>query len=224
MKTLREKTLEAWVQLDDLDQRGAGVMTVHTLNGSVFDSIVFAEKDPQAWLSGSNFFKRTQSFEGDPEKAANLKPVHVAIVYRADGTVIGYRKGKPYGHSYLSTEVASFEPEKSNIVFGMRHAPAGGNKMLHGRVLRARLYDRALSDEEVNASSKVEAAGPSDEDVLASLSAADRETVISSRGKLEILNAKLTDLRSALSDVGPEAAWKSLAQSLINLKEFIYLR
>jgi cytochrome c553 len=224
MKTLREKTLEAWVQLDDLDQRGAGVMTVQTLNGSVFDSIVFAEKDPQAWLSGSNFFKRTQSFEGDPEKAANLKPVHVAIVYRADGTVICYRKGKPYGHSYLSTEVASFEPEKSNIVFGMRHAPAGGNKMLHGRLLRARLYDRALSDDEVNASSKVEALGPSDEEVLASLSAVDREAVISSRGKLEILNTKLTDLRSALSDVGPEAAWKSLAQSLINLKEFIYLR
>ena len=36
-----EKTLEAWVQLSDLQQRGGGVLGVQTLDGSVFDAIVF---------------------------------------------------------------------------------------------------------------------------------------------------------------------------------------
>jgi cytochrome c553 len=223
-KPLREKTLEAWVQLDTLDQRGGGLMSVQTSNGATFDGIVFAEKEPRCWLAGSNFFRRTQSFGGEEEAAALTKPVHVALVYRADGTVAGYHRGAPYGQPYRSHGPEEFEAGRCNVVFGLRHSPAGGNKMLRGRILRARLYDRALSDAEISASAKLEAALPTDEDLLALLDESERKTVRHAREELSELNLKLTELRQATAHVGPEAAWQSLAQSLVNLKEFIYLR
>jgi ssDNA-binding Zn-finger/Zn-ribbon topoisomerase 1 len=222
-KTLHEKTLEAWVQLADLDQRGGGVVTVQTKNGGIFDSIVFGEKDPRCWISGSNNFKRTESFTAPNEDIADKRPVHLAIVYKADGTITAYRQGQPYGQAY-SKELMPFEAGDCNIVLGMRHSPGGGNKMLRGRILRARVYDRALSAEEVQTSSKLEASAPSDDDVLAALSQTDRDAVKRTREELEPLQTQITDLRAATSNVGPEAAWRSLAQSLVNLKEFIYLR
>ncbi|MCE9524953.1 MAG: DUF1549 domain-containing protein, partial [Planctomycetales bacterium] len=53
---IKEKTLEAWVRLSNLDQKAGGVISIQTLDGNLFDSIVFAEKDPQQWLAGSNGF------------------------------------------------------------------------------------------------------------------------------------------------------------------------
>ncbi|MES2791115.1 MAG: DUF1553 domain-containing protein, partial [Planctomycetota bacterium] len=67
-QNLKAKTLEAWVQLDDLNQVGGGVMTIQTPNGLVFDSIVFAEQAPRQWLSGSDNFSRTQPFQGPADQ------------------------------------------------------------------------------------------------------------------------------------------------------------
>lgn len=150
--------------------------------------------------------------------------MHLALVYRADGTIAGYRRGEPYGQPYRSHGPEEFEAGKCNVIFGLRHSPAGGNKMLRGRILRARLYDRALSDAEVSASAKTEAALPGDEDLLAALDDNERNVVRHAREELSDLNLKLTEIREATSHAGPEAAWQSLAQSLVNLKEFIYLR
>ena len=41
---LKTKTLEAWVQLGTLDQKGGGVIGVQSNDGKFFDSIVFAER------------------------------------------------------------------------------------------------------------------------------------------------------------------------------------
>src|SRR5262249_14241819 len=41
---LREKTLEAWVALPTLDQRGGGVISVETRGGLTFDAIAFGER------------------------------------------------------------------------------------------------------------------------------------------------------------------------------------
>ena len=38
------------------------------------------------------------------------------------------------------------------VVFGQRHPPVGGDRMLAGTIVRARVYDRALTDAEVAAS------------------------------------------------------------------------
>ena len=148
---LAEKTLEVWVQLDNLTQRGGGAISVQTPGGQLFDSIVFGEREPGQWMAGSNGFVRTKSFSGTTETEANRRPVHVAITYRGDGTITGYRNGRPYGKPY-KTGFARFSAGNAEIVFGLRHAPAGGNKMLGGRIFEARLYDRLLSPEAVAAS------------------------------------------------------------------------
>ena len=150
---LGEKTLEAWVLLDNLDQRGGGVITVQTTDGGVFDSTVYGEREAKRWMAGSEFFKRTQSFNGPEEAKAAETPVHVAIVYTADGTITAYRNGEPYGTAYKSVGLNQFSAGKATIVFGMRHAPAGSNKMLAGRILKANLYNRALPPEAIAASS-----------------------------------------------------------------------
>ena len=149
-KPLAEKTLAAWVQLDNLTQRGGGVISIQTPGGPIFDAIVFGEREPGRWMAGSNGFVRTRSFSGLPEIQASRQPVHFAITYSSDGTITGYRNGRLYGKAY-KTGFQRYDARRAEIVFGMRHAPAGGNKMLAARILEARLYDRVLPPQAIAA-------------------------------------------------------------------------
>ncbi len=154
---LQEKTLEAWVKLDNLTQQGGGVMTVQTPDGAVFDAIVFGEQQPKQWLAGSDFFRRTSPLQGPEEATAGEQPVHLALTYYADGTIAAYRDGRPYGKPYKSNGPARFEAGKTVAAFGVRHGAPGGNRMLAGTIVQARLYDRALTAAEVAASAKATA-------------------------------------------------------------------
>jgi Protein of unknown function (DUF1553)/Protein of unknown function (DUF1549)/Planctomycete cytochrome C/Concanavalin A-like lectin/glucanases superfamily len=145
---IEEKTLVAEVQLENLDQRGGGVISVQT-TGGVFDAIVFGEREPKKWMSGSDGFVRSKPFNGINESDAIEKPVHIAVVYQKDGTIVAYRNGQPYGVAYRPGELVRYESGKSQVLFGMRHSPPGGNRMLAGRIHRAQLFDRALSAQEV---------------------------------------------------------------------------
>jgi len=147
---LKEKTLEAVVLLSNLDQKGGGVITVETPNGTLFDSIVFAEQESAKWMAGSNFYQRTQSFKGMPENEAHLKPVHLAITYSEDGKISAYRNGKLYGTSYQSKGTAVFPANKSIIAFGIRHEPPSANHLLAGTILKARVFDKALNANDIS--------------------------------------------------------------------------
>jgi hypothetical protein len=149
---LTAKTLEVWVTLNNLEQRGGGVLSVESLDGNVFDGIVFAEREQGRWMAGSDNFVRTQEFGGPSELQANRRPIHFAIVYDADGTITGYRDGVPYGRPYKTSAPARFEAGHANVLFGLRHFPALGNRILSGTIHRAQLYDRALSPAEVQCS------------------------------------------------------------------------
>lgn len=173
-RELSAKTLEAWVQLDNLDQRGGGVVSVQTLDGTKFDAIVFGEREPRRWMAGSNNFVRTKEVGGPEETEAAKTFVHVAIVYAADNTVTLYRNGRQYGSSYMAPMLERFLPAKSQVVFGLRHAPPGSNKMLVGAILRAQLYDRALTASEVAASAGVTDDTVTDNEIVARLTADER--------------------------------------------------
>jgi hypothetical protein len=67
-RSLSEKTLEVWVTLANLDQRGGAAISVQTLDGIMFDAIVFGEREPKKWMAGSNGFVRYQSFQGEDEQ------------------------------------------------------------------------------------------------------------------------------------------------------------
>ncbi len=90
---IREKTLEAVVQLEDLTQAGGAAISLQTLDGGLFDAIVFGERESQRWMAGSNGFVRSDSFAGSLETEAASRPVHIAIVYQSDGTITAYRDG-----------------------------------------------------------------------------------------------------------------------------------
>lgn len=168
-KPIKEKTLEVSLRLDHRNQTGGGAITLQTLDGATFDSIVFAEREPNRWMAGSNGFVRTQSFQAPEETEADKQIVHLAIVYAADGTITGYRNGQLYGQPYKSSGPITFEAGKSQIVFGLRHGPVGGNKMLAGAIDRAALYDRALTTAEVAASAGVFTDAISEQELLARL-------------------------------------------------------
>ena len=171
---LNEKTLEAWVMLDNPDQRGGGVISVQTTDGKTFDAIVFGEREPRQWMAGSDSFARTQSFSGPPEEESDEGPVHVAIVYDEDGTITGYRNGVPYGQAYQSKALQSYDAESTTVLFGLRHHPAAEDRLLRGRILRARLYDRALSPAAVAASAGIPSDYVAEEEMAAHFSEQER--------------------------------------------------
>ncbi len=154
-KALGEKTLEAWVTVADLDQRAGGVITVESGDGRVFDSIVYAEGSPRNWIAGSDFANRSRNTGGSQESAKADEVVHLAIVYRADHRIAVFRNGLPYGEPYVAAgdagKLRSFEAGDARVLLGMRHT-GGGNPFFTGSIEEARLYDRALSAEELAAS------------------------------------------------------------------------
>jgi hypothetical protein len=224
-KKLTTKTLEAWVMLDNLTQRGGGVFTVQGKDGGLFDSIVFAEKTPAHWVAGSNFFDRSELFEGPAETEVATRPVHIAVVYQPDGTISGYRDGQPYGRTYRKAPAALFEPEASQVLLGCRHGSPTGNKGLAGRIFRARLYDRALTPEDIAKTARIESTTITEADILATLTNDQRTQLTRLQAQRDAMNQALEATRNTVAGTDPVLnAWASLAQSLINLKEFIYLR
>ena len=150
-----EKTLEVWVKLKELNQRGGGAITLQDNRGTLFNSIVYGEREPKRWMAGSNGFVRTKSFAGSEETEAAQQPVHFAIVYRADGSITGYRNGKPYGKAY-QTGFHRFPENGAHLAFGIRHGTAAGaNRMLNGTITGGRFYNRALTAKEVATSAGV---------------------------------------------------------------------
>jgi hypothetical protein len=186
-----EKTLEAWVQLDNLEQQGGAAITIDALEGGAFDGIVYGEIEPRRWMPGSDFFQRTDSFQGNEESEAMHRPVHLAIVYQRDGTISGYRDGKPYGRTIRKSDLRTFSENGALILFGLRHKPAGGNHFLKARVHRAAFYNRALTAEEIQASFASAADFVSEERLLAEMHAGERERRASIKSHILELTAAI---------------------------------
>lgn len=127
-------------------------MSLERPDGSAFDAIVFGELEPGRWMAGSENFRRYASFGGEGESIEDAQPVHLAIAYHADGSIVAYRNGQPYGRSYRSTGAITYPAGQAVVLFGCRHSPAGGNRLLAGTIVQARLYNRALAADEVAAS------------------------------------------------------------------------
>ena len=221
---LKAKSLEVWLQLDDLEQRGGGAMSVQTPGGGEFDSIVFAERESRRWVAGSNHFARTKDFDGEPENEAREHPIHLTITYADDGTITGYRNGKVYGEPYRSSGPLHFRKDQAEVVFGIRHGYGGGGRLLKGRILEARLYDRALTAEEVAATATRQTHFVTQDQRLAALTPAEhRRWRAFSQRKIQQKTAV-----DRLADIAPQAGedevWTDLALAIFNMKEFIYVR
>jgi len=155
---LAEKTMEVWVTLDRLSQRGGSAFTIQTLNGVTFDGIVFGERVPNRWMAGSNSFARTQDAVSTDEIAADVLPVQLVFTYGSSGEITLYRNGKPIGGPYRPANAPQgFDASAFQAVFGLRHD--GSTGYLQGSIHEARLYGRALTAAEVDASYRTPPAG-----------------------------------------------------------------
>ena len=192
---LPEKTLEAWLELDNLNQQGGGVISIETLGGEIFDAIVFAEREPQRWMAGSNGFSRTQSFGGTAETVTAPERIHLAITWSSTGSIACFRNGEPYGQSYQASQPPTFEAGKSRLLIGLRHSPADGNRLLAGRLLGVQVHDRVLTANEISTAARLRGLFVNEPELVAELSSQDQarrndlkqqlETLASEIGKLE---------------------------------------
>ena len=142
-----DKTLVSWVALANTTQQGGSALTIQWADQ--FDGIVFGERAPGKWMAGSNFFARTQH---DPqanavEQADSKTVVQMAIVYQGQRISI-YRNGEPYA-SYQAHNVDLLSAPDNMAVFGLRHVGAATGQTLRGAIEDARIYDRALSPDDL---------------------------------------------------------------------------
>ena len=131
-----DKTLVAWTTLENLGQRGGGVLSIENPRNE-FDGIVFGEAVPFRWTIGSDWGKR---WCPTPERVAleDSKPsqmVQIAIVYSGSSIAlyrngvesVRYEKGVPVPYCIADT----------NVLLGTRHIPVPGNGLFAGEIGRA---------------------------------------------------------------------------------------
>ncbi len=216
---LGAKTLEAWVAPTTLDQRGGGIVSIESTGEHAFDALVFAEKEPRRWVAGSNFFKRSENVGGPEENAKPGELIHLTVVYAGENRVTIYRNGEPYGRSYTSkTDRYEFGGGTARVLLGLRHKGAGSG-FFAGEIEEARLYDRALTAEEVAGSFRAGAVPViTPEQVVAALSPEQRE-------RRAALTAEIAKLRAAASETDPGAkAWEeALADATKNSANPLHL-
>jgi hypothetical protein len=86
-REVKTKTLEAWVALQNLTQRGGE----YAWDGRPrVDAIVFGERQPGKWMAGSENY-RLARLTSPAETAKPDELIHVAASYEADGRITVYR-------------------------------------------------------------------------------------------------------------------------------------
>ncbi|MBB76017.1 MAG: hypothetical protein CMJ75_16035 [Planctomycetaceae bacterium] len=193
--TLQAKTLEAWVRLANLEQRGGSALTVQYLDGQKFDAIVFGEQQPRHWMAGSEGYLRSRPFSASAETTTNA-PVHVAITYQTDGTVTAYRNGKPYGRAYRTSKPLVFPAGKWMVLFGLRHGAPEAEKQMQGLLDCAQIYNRALTPAEVETSYLLETHRISRERAVAALSPVQQNQYASLRATIQLREKSLKEVKA----------------------------
>lgn len=141
---LADKTLVAWVSLQDPDQRGGSVLTLEK-EGGVFDAIVLGEIAERRWMAGSDSFRRSARDQQrwPAEDGANGTLLQIAIAYSGKRITL-YRDGQVYA-SYEAAGAELFGDD-SLVLMGLRHLEAGteGGRFFTGSIEDARIYGTAL--------------------------------------------------------------------------------
>jgi predicted GH43/DUF377 family glycosyl hydrolase len=146
---LADKTLVAWVRLENLNQTGSGVLAIQ--DGDEFDAITFGERAKGRWMAGSHGFSRTQTPDHQqplaPETAKPDQWLQIAVVYRGKLIEI-WREGKRYA-AYEAPNQQTYSG-KGDLYFGLRcisgQKPYG---FLEGAIDEARIYNLALDGEAI---------------------------------------------------------------------------
>lgn len=157
---LKDKTLVSWVSPADLDQHGAGVLTVEGTENH-FDSLVLGEVASRRWMAGSDQLLRTQKDQRQnvEETAKPGEWVQIAAIY-AGNTVTLTRNGARYAR-YEIAQPLHFAAG-GRVILGVRHLVMRGEPKAHfrGAIADARVYNAALTDAQIAGLRPHESAGP----------------------------------------------------------------
>ncbi|MFQ6043056.1 MAG: DUF6785 family protein [Candidatus Poribacteria bacterium] len=119
---IKEKTLVAWVYIDDLNITHGAPIAIQQTDADSFDAIVYAERQPRQWMAGSSHFIRTQDAVPGFKETETGKLVYMAISYEDDGGdahVRIYRNGDLIG-DYTKGFMASWVAGNVEALFGIR--------------------------------------------------------------------------------------------------------
>lgn len=156
---LRDKTLVAWICLADTAQRAGSALTLIDQEEH-FDAIVFGEVSAGKWMAGSDFFRRTHQDQAGwaVETAGPKTPVQVAITYRGERITL-FRNGQEYA-AYPISQGQAFGGE-ATVLIGLRYLGGLGEiGFLAGEIEDARIYDVALTPEQIGALRPNQASSP----------------------------------------------------------------
>ena len=147
---LRDKTLVAWVRLDNLNQSGSGVLAIQEPGGE-FDAITFGELASHRWMAGSHGFRRTQAKNAQdllaPETASTRQWLQIAVVYRGRQIEI-WREGKRYA-AYEAPHQQTYS-KNCDLYLGLRCIFGKETRgFLEGAIDEARFYHLALDGEAI---------------------------------------------------------------------------
>ena len=146
---LRDKTLVAWMRLDNLNQAGSGVLAIQ--DGDEFDAITFGERSTDRWMAGSHGFRRTQAKNAQDflaqETATPGQWLQIAVVYRGPQIEI-WRDGKRYA-AYEAPHQQTYS-KNSDLYLGLRCIfGKETHGFLKGGIDEARIYNTALDGEAI---------------------------------------------------------------------------
>ena len=146
---ITDKTLVVWAAPANLEQRGGSALTLDDMK-THFDGIVFGEIAAGKWMAGSDYHRRSwKDQKARPIETADQNTfVQIAIVYKGANITI-YRNGREYSSHKIGRQ-QKFGPD-SIVMFGRRHIDAADQSCFRGRIDDARVYDKALTPEQIAA-------------------------------------------------------------------------
>ncbi|MCP4439367.1 MAG: LamG domain-containing protein [Aureispira sp.] len=153
--SVKEKTLVAWVRIDDENMRGGSALTLGRVNNNWdFDAIVYAERQPKTWMNGSGYYKRTKDL-GNKALETNLGTVVKMAITYAKGSnnqtdIKVYRNGVLIG-AYSQGTLLSYDKSNIGVMFGKRHFWKGmpSNPFIDASIDEARIYKGVLTQEQI---------------------------------------------------------------------------
>ena len=146
--SITEKTLVSWVIMEGLDVTAGGPLAIATVDGNTFDAIVYGERQYHRWMSGSDYWRRTQYPNPGCQETTTGELVQMAISYENSGGsahVKIYRNGVLIG-DYTQGSIATWNTTTTEAIFGPRVTNAGS---IDASICEARIYGSVLSQTEI---------------------------------------------------------------------------
>ena len=154
-KPLREKTLSAWVKLHNVNQSGAGVVTIRMPgNDAPHDTIDYnhmvSRERGKGWGIGSGSWRGgvTRWSSWSDVKETQSKWIHMVATYKTKDFRL-YRNGLLI-HSEVNRDVYEF-PGNAEFMVGRSYNPSNPDSKfyINTDIDDVRIYNRALSAKEV---------------------------------------------------------------------------